>query len=127
MHHRFELAVQSILARHPEYQAEAYALVCQAIGVASEQLRRDKGNAHLSAEELYMAFVAYALGEYGPLASFMLSHWGIHHSKDVGAIVYNLIEAGVLSRQKEDRQEQFDNLQDLHQLLEEPFTSISPS
>lgn len=51
----------------------------------------------------------------------MLEHWGISGSKDVGNIVYNLIDVGVFGRQESDTREQFDNLQPLGELLDTPY------
>ncbi len=127
MQHSFEDAVDSILARHHEYSAEAYSFLRQALDAASEQFHKDKSSPHLTAEELYFGAAAYALEEYGPLARLVLSSWGIEESRDIGAIVYHLIEAGIFGRQDGDTQEQFDSLQDLGELLESPFISPIPA
>ncbi len=121
MQYSFEDAVDSILAQHPEYRAEAYSFMRQALDAASEQFHKDKDSPHLSAEELYLGACAYALEEYGPLARLVLSRWGIRHSKDFGNIVYNLIDAGIFGKQKGDSREQFDNLQNLSELLDAPY------
>ncbi len=123
MQYSFEDAVESILARHPEYSAEAYAFVRQALDAAAEHFHKDTSSAHLSAEELYLGAAAHALEEYGPLAQLVLSRWGILHSSDIGAIVYNLIEAGVFGKQEGDTREQFDALQPLSELLDAPYAA----
>ncbi len=121
MQYSFEDAVESILVKHPEYKAEAYSFMRQALDAASEQFQKDKESPHLSAEELYLGATAHALEEYGPLARLVLSRWGIRHSKDIGAIVYNLIEVGVFGKQEGDSREQFNNLQNLGELLDAPY------
>ncbi len=127
MQFSFEDAVESILARHPEYRAEAYSFLRQALDAASEQFRKSKSSPHLSAEELYLGAVSHALEEYGPLARLVLARWGIVHSRDIGAVVYNLIEAGVFGKQEGDTQEQFDDLPLLSALLDAPFISAASS
>ncbi len=123
MQYSFEDAVESILAKHPEYSAEAYTFMRQALDAASEQFHKEKESPHLNAEELYMGATAHALEEYGPLARLVLSRWGIRHSKDIGAVVYNLIEVGVFGKQEGDAREQFDHLQSLAELLDAPYVA----
>ncbi len=120
MQYSFEDAVDSILAKHPEYSAEAYTFMRQALDAASEQFSKSKDSPHLSAEELYLGAAAHAIEEYGPLARLVLSRWGIYQSKDIGSIVYNLIEVGVFGKQEGDSREQFDHLQPLGELLVVP-------
>ncbi len=121
MQFSFEDAVDAILAKHPEYKAEAYSFVRQALDVASEHFHKSKEAPHLTAEELYLGACAHALEEYGPLAKLVLEDWGIHSSSDIGAIVYHLIEVGVFGKQEGDSREQFNRLQSLEELLNAPF------
>ncbi len=121
MQFSFEDAVDAILAKHPEYSAEAYTFMRQALDVASEHFHKSKESPHLSAEELYLGACAHALEEYGPLARLVLDDWGIRESSDIGAIVYHLIEVGVFGKQEGDSREQFNGLQSLEELLNAPF------
>ena len=121
MQYSFEDAVETILAHHPEYTAEAYSFMRQALDVATEQFHKESSSPHLSAEELYLGACAYALDEYGPLARLVLARWGIATSEDVGAIVYNLIEVGVFGKQEGDSPEQFDGLRSLAEILDAPY------
>lgn len=120
----FELAVQAIVARKPEYAAEAYNFIHDALNATTLQLSKDGAPRHLSAEELYFGSCMQAIKEYGPLAGEVLYNWGIENSSDIGAIVYNLIEEGVFGKQKEDAREQFDHLPDLMELLDRPFAEM---
>ncbi len=121
MQYSFEDAVEAIIAKHPEYKADAYSFMRQALDVASEHFHKSQSSPHLSAEELYLGACAYALDEYGPLARLVLARWGITSSRDVGAVVYNLIEAGIFGKQEGDSREQFDSLQNLTELLDAPY------
>ncbi len=127
MQHSFEDAVDAIMEKHLEYSAEAYTFMRQALDAAAEQFHKSKESPHLSAEELYLGAAACALEEYGPLARLVLSRWGIRHSKDIGAIVYNLIEVGVFGKQESDKREQFDHLRPLGELLDAPYVATNPS
>lgn len=117
----FEDALEEILRRDDSYAPDAYSFMRQALDYAVEEFHKTPENPHLSAEELYLGFCAYALQEYGPMAAAVMEHWGISGSADVGNIVYNLIRVGVFGRQKGDTREQFDNLQPMDKLLNTPY------
>lgn len=123
----FEDAVDAIVRLHPEYAPDAYVFMRSALDSASRRFGKTDANPHLSAEELYLGFCAAALEEYGPLAKAVTEHWNITSSADVGAVVYNLIEAGIFGRQEGDTQEQFDNLRPIQDILDEPFTAATPA
>lgn len=113
--------VDAIVAKYPEYAPDAYFFMTQALDASVKRFRKPDSDPHLSAEELYLGFCATALEEYGPMALLVLEHWGIESSKDVGELVYNLIEFGVFGRRSGDYREQFSSLPPLRKLLDEPF------
>ena len=113
--------VDAIVAKYPEYAPDAYFFMTQALDASVKRFRKPDSDPHLSAEELYLGFCATALEEYGPMALLVLEHWGIESSKDVGELVYNLIEFGVFGRRSGDYREQFRSLPPLRKLLDEPF------
>lgn len=119
----FEDAVDEILRHDKSYAPDAYGFMRQALDAAVEQFHKGGEQPHLTAEELYLGFCAYALQEYGPMAAAVMEHWGIGSPADVGCIVYNLIRVGVFGRQEGDTQEQFNNLQPLRELLDAPYAS----
>lgn len=118
----FEEAINQLVERHPEYATEAYYFMRNAIDYAAEHLNKSDQSPHLSAEELYLGACAYALDEYGPLARHLLASWNLCSSHDFGCIVYNLIEAGIFGRQNSDRQDEFEHLSPLCDILEGPYT-----
>lgn len=117
----FEHALEEIMRRDSSYAPDAYAFMRQSMDYALEQFHKTAESPHLSAEELYLGFCAYALQEYGPMAAAVMEHWGISRSADVGNIVYNLIRVGVFGRQESDTREQFDSLQPMEELLDSPY------
>ena len=44
----------------------------------------------------------YALEQFGLMAKCVFNSWGIHQTGDFGEIVFNLIDAGLLSRRPSD-------------------------
>jgi uncharacterized repeat protein (TIGR04138 family) len=59
-----------------------------------------------------------AIERYGPLARTVLEHWGIHATKDVGSVVFALVEQGVLVKQEGDRLEDFTDVFDFEEAFE---------
>ncbi len=129
MNRSFDTAVEVITARHPEYAAAAYNIVRLALDAVSVRFCSTREKPHLTAEELYLGTCACALDKYGPLARLLLSDWGVREAKDVGRMVYNLIEVGVFGKQESDSLEDFSNLPPLGELLDAPylFDPLHPS
>ncbi len=121
MQQSFESAVEEIMRSHPEYAEESYSFVRESMETAKEQFGKTGENTHVSAKELYMGTCKHALEAFGPLAPEVLAYWGVSSSDDIGAIVYNLIEAGVFGRSKGDTREQFHDLPPLREVLDEPY------
>lgn len=123
MPHRFEDAVNAIMRVHDEYAPDAYDFLRQALDSSLRRYKKDENNKHLSAEELYLGLCSHALEEYGPMAKYVLQYWGINSSKDVGQIVFYLVEAKVFGKQEDDSIEQFHHLPKLSQMLDSPYVS----
>lgn len=121
MQQSFESAVEEIMRSHTEYAREAYSFIRESMEAAKEQFGKTGENPHISAKELYMGTCKHALDSFGPLAPEVLSYWGLCSPDDIGAIVYNLIEAGVFGRSKGDTREQFHDLPPLQEILDEPY------
>lgn len=121
----FEDAVEQILQKTDTYPADAYFFIRAALDATAERCRKTPENPHLSAEELYFGFCAYALEEYGPLAMAVMEQWGVTESSHVGDLVYNLIEVGVFGKQEDDRREQFDGLTPVADLLNAPYETLN--
>ncbi len=121
MAHSFEDAVNSILRRHDEYAPDAYDFLRQAMDTTVRQYKKDEQSRHLTAEELYMGVCALALEEFGPMAKSVMSYWGVHDGRDVGKIVFYMIEAGIFGKQEDDTIEQFHRLPRMSTMLDAPY------
>jgi uncharacterized repeat protein (TIGR04138 family) len=60
---------------------------------------------------------ALALQEFGRMARTVFHLWGIERTDDFGEIVFNLIEAELMSRTQEDNRADFRNVFDLDEAL----------
>ena len=62
-----------------------------------------------------------AIERFGPMARSVLEHWGIERTADVGAIVFALVESGVLIKQDEDSPADFEDVFDFDDAFEVPY------
>ena len=102
---KFNQAVLEIIQRDERYHADAYEFVNSAVSYTVKKLSRDhkpSGNRHVTAEELVVGALDYAISEYGFLAAAVLRNWGLLSGEDFGNIVYNMIDAKLLSASKDD-------------------------
>jgi uncharacterized repeat protein (TIGR04138 family) len=115
---KFWEAVRQIREADGRFGAEAYLLVMEALDHTMAILGEHR---HVTAGELLEGFCAHAKRMYGILALAVVQKWGIESGADVGRIVYQLVEAGVLRTQEGDRFEDFDEGCDLKAKLEDGY------
>ncbi|RKZ13948.1 hypothetical protein DRQ53_01350 [bacterium] len=81
---------------------------------------------HVSGREVLDGLGRDANGEFGPMAAHVLFHWGIRSGPDVGSIVFDLVDRGVLARTEEDRPEDFEIEGDFLDRLEADYYRDHP-
>lgn len=114
----FWLAVERIRAADARYQPDAYAFVMEALDFTVRSLEERR---HVSAAELVEGLRHVARERYGMLAGTVLQKWGLAAGSDVGEIVFQLIDAGILSKRDEDTREEFDAVGDFQTELEDGY------
>jgi uncharacterized repeat protein (TIGR04138 family) len=107
-----------VLERDHRYAREAYVFVSEALGYTVQKAGR-KG--HVTGRELCEGLAEFALQQFGRLARTVLENWGVHRSEDVGEIVFNMVEAGLLRKTEEDRREDFAGVLDFTAALDRGF------
>src|SRR6516225_8531684 len=115
------------IVRHdPRYAYEAYEFVFAALEHTLDALgRRDrdddseelKPGTHVSGTELLGGIRDLALREFGLMARTVFHRWGIDRTDDFGEIVFNLIEAKLMSKTDEDSRRDFQGVYDLDEAL----------
>ncbi|MES2983399.1 MAG: Minf_1886 family protein [Verrucomicrobiota bacterium] len=122
-HIHFEESVVSILKRDQCYDGQAYFFLKEALDFTLKRFSDEAGgrNRHVSGKELLEGFRDYALEQYGPMAATLMEEWGIRESRDVGNMVFRLIEEQVFGKQDSDKPEDFEGLFDLDEALRTPF------
>jgi uncharacterized repeat protein (TIGR04138 family) len=66
----------------------------------------------VSGDDVCDAFRMLAILHYRKAALPTLQSWGIHSTDDIGALVFRMIEAGILGSRAEDKPEDFHALYD---------------
>ncbi len=92
----------AILAKDGRYDARAYDFTLQVIHELGEEVK-----GHASGQEVLDWFRDLALDAYGPMAYAVLDDWGVHNCQDVGEIVFNLCDAGLIGKTENDSKADF--------------------
>src|SRR5690606_30305702 len=97
---RFDAAVRRIRSRDTRFNADAYHFLRDALDHTVRTLRGDEAeeHRHVTGPELVRGFVAHAQEEYRSMAVSVLDTWGVREDRDIGAMVFQLIEAGAFRR-----------------------------
>lgn len=114
----FDEVVNEIRARDGRYEALAYQYVRDALDDTVARLGERR---HVSGPELLEGARRLALERFGPMARTVLNHWGLHDGADIGRIVFQLIEAGVLSKTDEDSLDDFGGVMKFDEAFESEY------
>ena len=127
---KFSCAVDAVVARDARFDRDAYFFVRDALEFTSKP-RRGPGRAerpgtapgphHVTGQELLEGIRLFALKEYGSMATTVFEHWRVERCEDFGAIVFNLIEAGIFGKNASDTVEDFRGGFDFQTAFVEPF------
>ena len=120
MHHA---RLAELVRRDPRYAYEAYEFLFQALAFTQRQLGRNPPEGaveqehHVSGPELLAGVRDLGLQEFGLMARTVFRMWGINKTDDFGEIVFNLVEAKLMSKTDEDTRADFRDVYDLDQVL----------
>lgn len=115
-----------LVRKDPRYACEAYEFVYAAVGYTAQKLGRaapddpaaePEPDHHISGPELLHGIRELAVREYGLLARTVFKMWGINSTADFGEIVFNLIDAHLMSKTDHDSPDDFRDVFDLDQAL----------
>jgi uncharacterized repeat protein (TIGR04138 family) len=121
-HPNTEDLLQTILTRDPRYAAEAYAFVRSGLDYTVRRLEKPR---HVSGQELLDGIREFALAEFGPMTQTVLNGWGIQRTEDIGEIVFNMVESGLLGKTEKDSRDDFSNGYDFDEAFRKPFRPAS--
>ncbi len=106
--------LKKIIDADERYSIEAYLFVFEALAYTRKRLKRET---HVTGQELLTGIVELAHNNYGLMAKTVFQHWGITRTIDFGHIVFNLVNAKLLSKTDEDRIDDFKDIFDFDETL----------
>ncbi len=86
------------------YKLGAYEFVLNGLDFYLSKLGEKR---HVTGQELSLGLLSFAHKQYGPLARNVLENWGVEKTEDLGHLVYNMINVGLMSKQPEDSLDDF--------------------
>src|SRR6516165_8909254 len=121
--------IAALTRQDPRYMYEAYEFMFEALSHTQKMLGRvpEEGESergpqhHVSGRELLHGTCDFAKQEFGLMARTVFRQWGIRRTDDIGEIIFNLIEAQLLSKTDSDHRSDFQNVFDLDKALTEGF------
>ncbi|MBL0922306.1 MAG: hypothetical protein IBJ10_09290 [Phycisphaerales bacterium] len=102
------------------YPPEAYQFVREGLEHTSSAVHGDAtaattappGSRHVDGRQLCIGLRDYAIDQFGLMALTVLRRWHIRRTEDFGRIVFNMVEAGLLSKTDDDRLTDFEGVYD---------------
>ena len=73
---------------------------------------------HVSGGELLRGISNYALSQFGPLTHEVFKRWGINETRDFGEIVFQLVNANLMSKTEDDNIDDFTDVYDFAEELD---------
>jgi len=124
--------LMDVVRRDNRYSYEAYEFVFLALEHTQKLLGREldenadptEARHHVSGRQLMEGIRDFALQEFGMMARVVFRMWGIHKTDDFGEIVFNLIEAELMSKTSDDTRADFCDVFDLDDALVNGFRIV---
>jgi uncharacterized repeat protein (TIGR04138 family) len=119
-----------IVRRDSRYAPQAYDFLFEGLthtqkllGRAPDERADEPGpQHHVSGQELLHGLCDLAKREFGLMARTVFRLWGINRTDDFGEMIFNLIDAKLLSKTESDSKEDFQNVFDLDKALREGYS-----
>ncbi len=120
----FNDVVAVIVRNDTRYDKGAYEFVRLALDYTQSEILRenpDRDTQHISGQELLAGVRDFALAQFGPMTMPLFRQWGLRCGRDIGQIVFNLVEYQVFGKTERDSIEDFENSYSFEEAFVEPF------
>jgi uncharacterized repeat protein (TIGR04138 family) len=91
--------IEDIVRRDKRYKVDSYNFILEALNYTVGKLKKAR---HVTGKELLEGIRQYAREQFGPMALTVFEHWGVNSTQDFGNIVFNLVNAKILSKTEQD-------------------------
>jgi uncharacterized repeat protein (TIGR04138 family) len=109
--------------REPRFEEGAYLFVIAALEHCQTRLTERR---HVTGRELAEACRDLALRQFGLTARLVLAHWGIRSTRDIGDVVFTLVELSYLISQPTDSRGDFNDVFDFEQAFDRDYPWRKP-
>jgi len=118
--------LQQLAAEKRKYPVEAYVFLYRALERAQTLVGEHR---HVCGSELLEGARLLAVELFGPLALMVFEHWGTTQGEDFGAMVFHLVERGLMGKTDEDKREDFAGVYDFREALsfDEVLGEVKPN
>jgi uncharacterized repeat protein (TIGR04138 family) len=99
-----EERIYEICELAPRFKPQAFFFIFMALARCRVT---DGVSGHVTGQQLLRAFAEEARGQYGPMAKTVLNHMGFQTTRDVGDLVFLMVQEGLLSKTEQDSPEDF--------------------
>ncbi len=125
---KFDVAISTILKNDTRFKSDAYYFLREALEKTVKDLRPGElvEHSHISARELLTGFKEYALNQLGPMALPILESWGVNSGRDVGQMVYNLIQVEAFGKSEDDDPRDFEGWMSFADAFQGPYRPTGP-
>jgi uncharacterized repeat protein (TIGR04138 family) len=100
------------------YDERAYLFVLSALEFCQQRLPERR---HITGRELSLACRDLALERFGVMSRIVLETWGVKSTSDLGAVVFALVDLGLLMSQPTDTRDEFAEVFDFDRAFEREY------
>ena len=124
----FSDALDAIQSHDSRFGRESYFFLRDALDYTIKLRKKNKeGSSHVTGQQLLDGIRQFALREFGPMVPTVFSYWGIVRCEDFGAMVFNLIEAGIFGKTDQDSIDDFKGCYTFHEAFVAPYVPEKPA
>lgn len=116
-----EQRFRQLLKKYEKYEPEAYNFIYEILDYTLKNVvknRSRRNSKHVTPHELLEGCRLYAIEQFGYLAQLVFNELGIRKTRDIGEIVFNLIEHDLMGGQKSDRKKDFNDFYDFDKVFD---------
>lgn len=122
--------LRNLALQDGRFSPEAYRFLLDGLEHAirlAGRAQKEGVERHVTGNEVLAGLIEYARNSFGPLAAQVWRSWGLTETLDWGRIVFVLVDNELLSRQEEDRMEDFQSDLDFDRLFVEEYEVRLPN
>ena len=121
MDKEFLREIDELVEQRNRYAKPAYLFIYAALHHTVEKMGKiilPPQQRHVSGGELLRGISNYALSQFGPLTHEVFKRWGINETRDFGEIVFQLVNANLMSKTEDDNIDDFTDVYDFAEELD---------